>query len=161
MTLAVVRSLDSPRRLRTLEETQDFEQELIDQYLLAMVGAGTSDASVTQDRLVLFDFVRFLGRPVWSAEPADADRYLAELRRTRGLARSTVQSKAWTLAQFFEFLMLRYQGDIHALTGVVLCQPIDEFNRPAKADYGVARVPPAEDEVDALFNAWRLSLPEA
>jgi site-specific recombinase XerD len=161
MGLAVVRSLDSPRRLRTLEETQDFEQELIDQYLLAMVGAGTNDAAVTQDRVVLFDFVRFLGRPVWTAEPADADRYLAELRRARGLARSTVQGKAWTLAQFFEFLILRYQGDIHALTGVLISQPIDEFNRPAKADYGVARVPPAEDEVDELFNIWRLSLPEA
>ena len=161
MALAVVRSLGSPRRLGTIEETQDFEQELIDQYLLAMVGSGTGDAAVKQDRLVLFDFVRFLARPVWSAEPADADRYLAELRRDRGLARGTVQSKAWTLAQFFDFLLERHQGDIHALTGIVLVQPIDEFNRPAKADYGVARVPPADAEVEALFNAWRLALPDA
>jgi hypothetical protein len=66
MSLAVVRSIDSPRQLRTLEEVEDFEQELIDQYLLAMVGAGAGDSTVAQDRLVLFDFVRFFG-------PADLD----------------------------------------------------------------------------------------
>ena len=37
-------------------------------------------------------------------------------------------------------------------------QPIDEFNRPSKADYGVANVPPADDEVEVLFTAWRDSL---
>jgi len=40
-------------------------------------------------------------------------------------------------------------------------QVIDEFNRPAKADYGVLRVPPPEDEVEALFAAWRVWLPGA
>ena len=32
-----------------------------------------------------------------------------------------------------------------------MIQVIDEFNRPAKADYGVLRVPPPEEEVEALF----------
>jgi site-specific recombinase XerD len=42
----------------------------------------------------------------------------------------------------------------------VLVQPIDEFNRPVRADYaGAVRVPPAESEIDALFAAWRQSLP--
>jgi site-specific recombinase XerD len=98
---------------------------------------------------------------VWTASPADADRYLVSLRRERCLARKTVQSKAWALARFFDFVIARHQGDIHALTGHVVVQPIDEFNRPAKADYGAARVPPAEDEVTALFDGWRRSLPEA
>jgi integrase len=44
------------------------------------------------------------------------------------------------------------------LTGVVVDQPIAEFNRPSKADYGVANVPPADDEVEVLFTAWRDSL---
>lgn len=65
------------------------------------------------------------------------------------------------LAAFFDFLIARYQGDIHALTGCVLTQPIDEFNRPAKADFAAARVPPAEDEVEQLFSSWRTALPDA
>ncbi|MEU8350612.1 hypothetical protein AB0C60_14195, partial [Streptomyces sp. NPDC048845] len=78
------------------------------------------------------------------------------------LGHSTVQRKAWTLAQFFDFLIVRYQGDVHALTGHVLVQPIDEFNRPAKSEYGTPRIPPAEAEVDQLFAGWReLSLAAA
>jgi hypothetical protein len=38
--LAVVRSIDAPRRLRTATELEDFEQELVDQYALASAGAG-------------------------------------------------------------------------------------------------------------------------
>jgi site-specific recombinase XerD len=161
VTLAVVRSLDTAKRLRSPDELEAFEQELVDQYALAMAAAGNSDRHVSQDRSVLFELIRFLGEPVWTTRPEDADRYLTHLRKDRGQAHGTVQHKAWTLAQFFDFLVARYQGDIHALTGCVLTQPIDEFNRPAKADYGSPRVPPNEDEVDTLFTAWSQALPEA
>jgi hypothetical protein len=73
-----------------------------------------------------------------------------------------VQQKAWTLARFYDFLIARYQGDIHAVTGHVLVQPIDEFNRPAKADYGgMQRIPPSGPEVEELFAQWRDWLPTA
>jgi site-specific recombinase XerD len=161
VTLAVVRSLGSARRLRSPTELEDFEQELVDQYALAMAASGVTDRHVAQDRGAVVEFARFLGRPVWTTEPEDVDQYLVYLRKQRGQAKKTVQGKAWNLAQFFDFLVLRYQGDIHALTGCVLEQPVDEYNRPAKADYVASRVPPAEEEVEALFTAWRLWLPEA
>jgi site-specific recombinase XerD len=158
--LAVVRSLDAPRRLTTSQEYEDFEQELVDQYLLAAVGAGLADSTVAGERSALFEFIRFLGRPVWTAQPGDADRFLAHQRKL-GLARLTVVHKAQALAHFFGFVMVRYQGDIHRLTGCVVEQIIDEFNRPAQADYGAARVPPAAEEVESLFEAWRGWLPRA
>jgi len=161
MGLAVVRSLDAPRRLATTQEMEDYEQELVDQYLLAAVGAGLGDSTVGGDRSVLFEFIAFLGRPVWTARPHDADRFLARQRKDLGRSRLTVQRKAWSLAHFFDFLLLRYQGDIHALTGCVVEQVIDEFNRPAQADYGVLRVPPSGEEVDQLFGPWRDWLPSA
>lgn len=43
----------------------------------------------------------------------------------------------------------------------MLIQPIDEFNRPAKANYARPRIPPSEEEVERLFNGWRESLPSA
>jgi site-specific recombinase XerD len=147
--------------LRSAQDLEDFEQELVDQYALAMAAAGVSDRHVAQDRAVIFEFVRFLGGPVWATGPEDIDRYLAWLRKTRGQAKTTVQHKAWALAQFFDFLIIRYQGDIHALTGYVLTQPIDEYNRPRKADYGTPRIPPSEQEVDALFGDWGAALPSA
>ncbi|MGW5518880.1 tyrosine-type recombinase/integrase [Nocardia africana] len=161
MQLAVVRSLGAPRRLTTSQELEDFEQELVDQFLLAAMGAGIGDSSVNADRAVLFEFARFVGCPIWMAQPHDADRFLVHQRVDLGRARLTVQHKAWTLGHFFDFLIDRYQGDIQALTGVVVTQPIDEHNRPARADYGAVRIPPSDEEVQALFSAWRESLVDA
>ncbi|MEV0446247.1 tyrosine-type recombinase/integrase [Streptomyces spectabilis] len=140
---------------------EDFEQELVDQFALASAGAGISDQHISEERSVIFQFLRFSGRPVWEASPDTADGFLSHQRKELGLARSTVASKAQTLAQFYDFLILRYQGDVHALTGHVLTQPIDEYNRPADPSAQVIRVPPQEDEVNQLFAGWRESLPHA
>lgn len=162
MSLAVVRSVGSARSLRSPDDVEDFEQELVDQYALASSASGTTDGCVAADRSAVVEFIRFLGRPVWMAEPSDADAYLLWLRRDRGLARSTVKSRSWVVGRFFDFLIIRYQGDIHALFGRVLVQPIDEFNKPTNvARPGSVRVPPTLDEVNLLFAGWREALPEA
>lgn len=163
MALAVVRSLGSPSRLATPQEAEDFEQELVDQYALAMSAGGISDGHVARHRAVLFEFIGFLGQPVWTTQASDADRYLTHLRRERGQAANTVFGKGIALRHFFDFVVARYQGDVHALTGHVVSQPIDEFNRPSKAQlqYGSPRVPPSQAEVEALFACWRQALPEA
>lgn len=159
MVVAAVRSVGSARCLRTPQELDDFEQELVDQFALALAGSGVTDGLVAQDRSTVFQFLQFLGRPVWTTQTADADRFLVSQRK-RGLARATVYRKATRLAVFFDFLIARYQGDINAVTGYVVEQPIDEFNRPASTDRGILRVPPADDEVEALFSAWSDALPE-
>ena len=160
MTLAAVRTIGSPRALRNAQEVEDFEQELVDQHALAMAAAGLSDGHVRNTRAVIIEFARSLTGPLWSASCDDADRFLAEQRRV-GHAVSTRAGKAGMLAVFFEFVISRYQGDIHALTGVVVEQPIDEFNRQTGASLGKVRVPPSDAEVDELFAKWRRSVPEA
>ena len=160
MALAVVRSVDAPRQLRSAAEAEEFEQEIVDQHALAMVGAGLSDGYIDQERSTVFEFIRFLGEPVWRATGRDADRYLTWLRRDRKLARTSVESKAGAVARFFDFMIVRYQGDIHTLTGVVVGQPIDEFNRPASSWTKAVRVPPGDDEVERLFTSWGQALPD-
>ena len=162
VSLATVRTLGSPLRLGSVQEAEDFEQELVDQFALAAIGAGATDRHVAAERSTIFAFVRFLERPVWTATAADADRFLGHLRRARGQAASTLESKAGTLARFYDFVIARYQGDVHALTGFVLTQPIDEYNKPARTgQYGSPRVPPVAEDVEALFVGWRESLPSA
>lgn len=162
MALAVVRSVDSARSLRGSVDVEEFEQELIDQYSLALSAVGTNDKTAAAERSVVFEFARSLGRPLWTAQVEDADRYLRSARRERALAKSTVAGKAAVLAKFYEFVIVRYQGDIHALFDQVVTQPIDEFNRPrAVAAATAARVPPTVAEVRALFDGWRGSLPGA
>lgn len=162
MSLAVVRSVESARSARGGLDAEDFEQELIDQYSLALSAVGINDKTAAADRAVVFEFAGFLGRPVWTAQVEDADRYLREARRDRGLARSTVAGKAGALAKFYDFVIARYQGDIHAVFGQVVVQPIDEFNRPrAIAGSTGTRVPPRVEEVRTLFEGWSQALPEA
>lgn len=160
VALAVVRSLDSPRRLGSSLEVEEYEQELVDQYALAQVGAGLTDGYVRNERSAIVEFARFVGGPLWSATAEDADRYLTWLRRDRGLARKTIEGRAGSIARFFDFVTARYQGDIHALTGVVVDQPVDEFNRPAQTWAKAIRVPPPDAEVEALFGQWAQALPD-
>ena len=49
MTLAVVRSVGTARRLRSATELEDFEQELVDRYALAMAASGVTGRHVSQD----------------------------------------------------------------------------------------------------------------
>ncbi|MEU4030564.1 tyrosine-type recombinase/integrase [Streptomyces anulatus] len=160
MTLAVVRNLASARALRTAEEVEVFEQEIVDQYALAMASAGLTDGYIGSSRTVVIDFARTLSGPLWTATCDDADRFLAGLRRLGNTA-NTRAGKAGTVAQFFDFVISRYQGDIHALTGYVVEQPVDEYNRPPGQAAGELRIPPSDTEVDVLFRQWRASIPEA
>lgn len=160
MTLAVVRNIGSPTGLRGEDDVASFEQEIIDQYALAMAAAGLSDGYVGSARRVVFEFCDALPGPLWTATCSDADRFLSDQRRA-GRSASTRSTKAAALASFYAFVIARFQGDIHALTGWVVEQPIDEFNKPPDVSAARVRVPPSEAEVDELFAAWRAALPAA
>lgn len=160
MPLAVVRNIGAPSGLHSEREVDDFEQEIVDQYALAMAAAGLGDEHIANSRAVVVGFARSLPGRIWTATVNETDRYLADLRRV-GQARSTIAGKAMTLARFYDFLITRYQGDIHRLTGWVVEQPIDEFNRPRIPDYGSPRVPPSDAEIDEFFAAWGRAVTDA
>lgn len=157
MRLAAVRSIGTVRGWQSEQDAADFEQEIIDQYALAMAAAGLSDGYIAQARTVVFEFRRYLDAPVWTAKPSDADAFLAGLRRA-GLAVTTRAGKAGAIAQFYDFAIARYQGDINALTEYVIEQPVDEYNRQSGSSLGKVRVPPSDAEVDRLFTGWAASL---
>jgi hypothetical protein len=71
-----LRSLDALRQLAGIQELEDCEQALVDQYLLA----GMGDSGVRGDRAAIFEFIRFTGRPVRIARLTGADRFLVYQR---------------------------------------------------------------------------------
>ena len=160
MKLVALRGGAADEVLRTAQDAEDFEQEIVDEHAIAMAAAGLSDGHIQGTRRIIIEFARSLTGPLWEAGCADADAFLAEQRRM-GHAVSTRAGKAGALAQFYEFVIARYQGQIHRMTGVVVEQPIDDFNRQSGASLGKVRVPPSDDEVDALFTGWRQSIPDA
>lgn len=142
------------------QAVHDFEQEVVDQYALAMSAAGLTDRHIGGTRAIVIEFARSLSTPLWEATCADADAFLAQQRR-QGLSVSTRAGKAGALSGFYEFVITRYEGTIRRATGVLVEQPIDEFNRQSGASLGKVRVPPSDEEVDTLFTAWRESVPDA
>lgn len=160
MVLRPVPSLLATPLVASPLDADDFEQELIDQYALAQAAAGISDGYITSSRSVVFDFAQSLSGPIWPAGYADGDNFLAEQRRL-GRAQSTRASKAGMIAQFYDFLIARYLGEIRATTGIVVEQPIDEWNRPSGVSLGKVRVPPSDAEVAEFFECWRLSIADA
>lgn len=89
----------------------------MDQHALAMSAAGLSDQHVASSRSVVVEFARSLTVPLWAASCQDAGRFLAEQRR-RGLSVTTRAGKAGALARFYEFVIGRYQGQIHRRRGI-------------------------------------------
>jgi integrase/recombinase XerC len=146
--------------LTTPQDAEDFEQELVDQYALAMLAAGLSDGHIRNSRAIVIEFARSLPVPLWEATCNEADAFLAEQRRL-GRSVSTRAGKAGTLASFYEFVIARYEGTIRRATGVSVEQPIDEFNRQSGYSLGKVRVPPSDEEIELLFNAWRVCVPQA
>ena len=146
--------------LSTARDVEDFAQELVDQYALAMVAAGLSDGHIRNSRAVVIEFARSMTGPLWEATPQHADQFLAEQRRL-GRSVSTRAGKAGTLSAFYGFVIDRYAGDIRRATGVQVEQPVDEYNRQSGASLGHVRVPPSDEEIDTLFSGWRESVPHA
>lgn len=160
MHLVAISGGAGERSLSSALDIEDFEQEIFDEYAIAMMAAGLSDSHVSTSRATIVEFARTLTKPLWEAEFQDADAFLAEQRR-RGYTVATRAGKASVLARFYEFVITRYQGMIQRMTGVVVSQPIDEFNRQSGASLGKVRVPPSDQEVEEFFTRWRRSLPEA
>ena len=139
------------------DAVEDLEQEIVDEYALAMAAAGLSDSYIRGTRSVVIEFARSLTGPLWEGTCADADGFMADQRR-RGHTVSTRASKAGAISGFYEFMLARYEVRIRHATGVHVVQPIDGFNRQAGASLGKVRVPPSDDEVDSLFAGWRGSV---
>lgn len=153
MALALVRDLRSARPRLSDGELDAFEQDLIAGFVLARSAAGVTDKSVQAELGAISELRASMGRHLWTARPDDADRLLGQ--RCRGQAKATIAGKAFGISVFFQFLELRHQVEIHALTGETVQCPIDEMNRP-RDQWGLnVRIPPTDTELTKFFDGWR------
>jgi integrase len=153
VALALVRDLRSVRAAPTLDELDDFEQDLVAGYVLARSAAGVLDSSIQEEVRAVSEFRESMGRHLWTARPDDVDRYLGE--RCRGQKHSTLSGKAFGVSVFFEFLELRHKAEIYALTGEVVQCPVDEMNRPRGGWAANIRIPPTDAELAKFFDDWK------
>ena len=152
----MVRSLRERRAPLTEDELADFELDVMAEFVFARHAAGLVDGSIRSDTSNLEQVRRWFERPLWEMEPRDADRYFG--RALRDLAPATRASRAHSLISYFAFLELRYQVELHELTGRVVECPIDVMNRPRMSVDVQVRVPPTAAEIEQLFAGWREEL---
>lgn len=155
MALTDVSRLRDSRPPATDDELEDLETDLLAGFVLARASAGLADSTIRTDLMYLEQIRTWLDRPLWTMQPADADRYFGHA--LRNAAANTRSSKAGTLVTYFRFLELRHKAEVFDRTGHLVDCPLDELNRPAK-DNGALRIPPSADEVQVLFTGWRSEL---
>ncbi|WP_309236676.1 site-specific integrase [Micromonospora sp. S-DT3-3-22] len=154
--LAVVRDLRDRRAPASAEEIERFEVDVLAGFVLARASAGLTDGTVRGDVSQLEQIRDWFGRPLWEMEPADADAYFG--RVLRGAPSGTRLARSQALRTYFAFLELRFQAELHALTGRVVACPIDEMNRPRGRKDAKLRIPPSVEEIDTLFTGWAAEL---
>lgn len=156
MGLALVRDLRDVRPVATAEAVAEFEVDVMAGFVLARASAGLCDSTIRGDVSHLDLMREWFGRPLWQMTPADADVYFGKV--LRGAAAGTRLARAAALSVYFEFLELRHQAELHALTGIVAVCPLDELNRPRGRKDARLRIPPSEAEMTVLFTGWGQAL---
>ncbi len=156
MGLAAVCELRDRRVPATPEEIAGFETDVLSGFVLARAAARLADNTIRTDLSNLEQIRAWFGRPLWEMEPADADAYFG--RALRSAPRNTSLARAQALKTYFSFLELRYQAEIHVLTGRIVECPIDEVNRPRGQQRAALGIPPSVEQIDRLFAGWRQEL---
>ena len=158
MALAVVHDLREARALAGPDELAAFETDTLAGLVLARAAAGLADSTIAGEVIHLDQVRAWLGRPLWTMQPADADAYFGQV--LRGAARGTRLARAQALKTYFLFLELRHKVEIHQMTGHVVACPVDEVNRPRGSQDAALRIPPSAAQVEMLFAGWRGELAE-
>ncbi len=115
----------------------------------SQVARGFSQASMDNGSGVLERFLTACGRPAWDVTREDVDRVVAGLS-AQGLAASTRRGYVQAFKAFHAFLVARKAGEIEAVFGVRLVNPVDEFNaaRHVGADSPSVSPPPGPERME-------------
>jgi len=133
-----------------------FQAACVDGFVASWTARGFSAVTIENNEGVLDRFLTLLEIPAWEAGPEDVDRVVAELV-ARGMAASTRRGYVQAFKDFHRFLVARKAPEIGATFGVVLDDPVDEFNaaRHVGNDSPSTRPPPTPERMDEFFEFLR------
>jgi len=130
-----------------------FQLDCVEAFVTSRVVRGFSAVTIENETGVLERMLSALGKPVWEATADDVDRVVGAMAAD-GLAASTRRGYVQALKSFHRFLITRRAGEIEALFGVRLTNPIDEFNasRHVGSDSPRQLAPPSAARVAEFFD---------
>jgi integrase/recombinase XerD len=133
-----------------------FQAACVDAFVASWSARGFSATTIENNAGVLERFLDLLAVPAWEAGPDDVDRVVAELVARR-MAASTRRGYVQAFKDFHRFLVVRRAAEIDATFGVVMVDPVDEFNaaRHVGNDLPSTRPPPTPERMEAFFEFLR------
>lgn len=130
-----------------------FQAACVEGFVASWSARGFSPVTIENAIGVLDRFLELLGKPAWEVGPDDVDRAVGDLVE-RGMAASTRRGYVQAFKDFHRFLVARKAAEIEATFGVVLDDPIDEFNasRHVGNDGSPStRPPPTPERMEEFF----------
>ena len=129
-----------------------YQARCIEDYQSSQAARGFSALTIDNGTATLERFLAACGRPAWEVTCEDIDRVVGGLAEV-GMATSTRRGYVSVFKGFFTFLLARKAGEIEALFGVRLVDPVDEFNaaRHVGGDSPEVAPPPTPQRMDAFF----------
>lgn len=133
-----------------------FQRVCVDGFIGSWAARGFSLVTIENGSGVLDRFLELLDKPAWEATVDDVDRVVAVLIE-RGMAASTRRGYVQSFKDFHRFLTARKTAEIEATFGVVLSDPVDEFNasRHVGNDSPSTRPPPTPARMGEFFEFLR------
>jgi site-specific recombinase XerD len=138
-------------------DADGFQAACVEQFVASWSARGFSPVFIENATGVLTRVLALLAVPAWEARPDDLDRVVGELV-ARGMAASTRRGYVQAFKDFHRFLVARKAAEIEATFGVVLEDPVDEFNaaRHVGNDGSPStRPPPGPERMDVFFEFLR------
>ncbi len=137
-------------------EPDAFEAACVDGFVGSWSARGFSPVFIENATAVLERFLGLLAVPAWEAGPDDVDAVVA-LLVAKGMAASTRRGYVQAFKDFHRFLMVRKAAEIEATFGVVLDDPVDEFNasRHVGNDSPSTKAPPTPERMEEFFGFLR------
>lgn len=133
-----------------------FQEACVDGLVASWLARGFSPITIENTSGVLERFLDLLEVPAWEASCDDIDRVVGVLV-ARGMAASTRRGYVQAFKDFYRFLVARKAAEINATFGVVLEDPVDEFNaaRHVGNDSPSTLPPPTPERMDEFFEFLR------
>lgn len=133
-----------------------FEADCADEFVGSWSARGFSPVFIENATGVLERFLALLAVPAWEAGPEDVDAVIAQLV-ARGMVASTRRQYVQVFKDFHRFLGARKAAEIEAGFGVVLVDPVDEFNasRHVGNDSPSGKAPPTPQRMEDFFDFLR------
>jgi integrase/recombinase XerD len=133
-----------------------FQQGCVDAFVASWSARGFSPVFIENAGGVLDRFLALLAVPAWEATPAHIDEVLAVLT-AKGVGASTRRGYVQAFKDFHRFLVARKSTQIATVFGVVLEDPLDEFNasRHVGNDSPGTKAPPTPERMERFFEFLR------